>query len=169
MSHYQLVGPPGWVVGSELLTPHPDYFTTLLWRQLVGDRVLATNFSSPRQPALQDGVELSVWCAAPLTSPFGAGTVVLAYTVLVDTPVAVALPATLLGAASLRFSLTAPGGDLASDVVLLNGAPLSLGPGGALTEYPIGGELAPAAPVVTLEALSYGFMAFEAPIAACAG
>ena len=76
MSHYQLVGTPGWVVGSDLLTPHPDYFTTLLWRQNMGVRVLATRASAPAQPDLLDGVSLSVWCAAPTTSPVGAGTAV---------------------------------------------------------------------------------------------
>ena len=165
MSHYQLVGPPGWVVGSELLTPHPDYFTTLLWRQIVGDAVLATTVAGGA--AAQAGVELGVWCASE-TSPFGAGTVVMPYVNTLNVSVAISVPASLLGAATVRFSLTAPGGDLQADGMLLNGELLALNADGSLKDYPISGKLAPAAPQVTVEAFSYGFVAYEAPIGACA-
>ncbi len=41
MSHYQLVGPAGWThAAPELMVPHPDYFTTLLWRQVHAPNVL---------------------------------------------------------------------------------------------------------------------------------
>ena len=165
-SHYQLVGPPGWVVGSELLTPHPDYWTTLLWRQVVGTRVLAST-TSGGDDALRQGVTLSLWCAAEQTSPFGAGTVVMPYAVMGTSPVAVSVPASLLGAATVRFVLTAPGGDLQADEVLLNSEPLELNSDGSLKAYPISGILAPAAPQITLPGQSYGFVAFEAPIQAC--
>lgn len=42
-SHYMLVGPAGWTNGSsELLTPHPDYYTTILFRQLIGRHIFNT-------------------------------------------------------------------------------------------------------------------------------
>ena len=34
MSHYQLAGPPGWTNGSELLRPHPDWYTSVLFKQV---------------------------------------------------------------------------------------------------------------------------------------
>ena len=38
VSHYPLAGPPGWVssAANGPPTPHPDYFSTVLFRQLVG-------------------------------------------------------------------------------------------------------------------------------------
>jgi len=169
VSHYQLVGPPGWVVGSDLLTPHPDYFTTLLWRQLVGARVLAANTSAASVAGLLDAAELGVWCAAPATSPFGAGAVVLTYTLAFGaSDVAVALPPALAAAASARYFLSAPGDDLQSDALLLNGALLALGAGGALAAYPIAGRAAAAGAPLVLPHASYGFVAFDARVAACA-
>lgn len=41
-SQYALVGPPGWTSGPGLVPPSPDYFTTLLWKALMGTTVLAT-------------------------------------------------------------------------------------------------------------------------------
>eukprot|EP00045_Choanoeca_perplexa_P012712 m.140658 g.140658 ORF g.140658 m.140658 type:complete len:481 (+) comp16109_c0_seq2:142-1584(+) len=38
-SNYALLGPPGWTNGTNP-TPHPDFFTTLLWQQLAGDRAV---------------------------------------------------------------------------------------------------------------------------------
>ncbi len=75
-SNYMLVGPPGWTNGThETLTPHPDYYTTLLWRQLVGQRVLQTNVSGA-----VDYFFASAWCAAA-RAPYGAGgSIVLAFT-----------------------------------------------------------------------------------------
>ena len=45
-SNYQLAGPPGWVndtdAAKSTLTPHPDWYTTVLWKQLMGATALAT-------------------------------------------------------------------------------------------------------------------------------
>jgi heparanase 1 len=166
-SHYQLVGPPGWVVGSQLLTPHPDYWTTLLWRQLVGYSVLSTNVTGGAQ-SLLDSVDLSMWCAAPNTSPYGAGTIVMAFTVMsVDTDVTLTLPAALQSVAMSQYYLSAPNDDLQSDDILLNGQALQLGAGGALLEYPIKGKAVAAGSPLVLAKLSYGFIAFDSPAAAC--
>lgn len=166
-SHYQLVGPPGWVVGSQLLTPHPDYWTTLLWRQLVGYSVLSTNVTGGAQ-SLLDSVDLSMWCAAPNTSPYGAGTIVMAFTVMsVDTDVTLTLPVALQSVAMSQYYLSAPNDDLQSDDILLNGQALQLGAGGALLEYPIKGKVVAAGSPLVLAKLSYGFIAFDATAAAC--
>ena len=134
----------------------------------MGSRVLSTNATGGGQ-ALLDGSEFGFWCAAPQTSPFGAGTVVLAYAVMTgDADAALALPPTLLSAATARFVLSAPGADLQSDVVLLNDAPLALGAGGKLLAYPIAGRAVPGGQAVVLPRQSYGFVAFDAQVAACA-
>jgi heparanase len=167
-SHYQLVGPPGWVVGSQLLTPHPDYWTTLLWRQLVGYSVLNTNVTGGNQ-ALLDSVDLSLWCAAPNTSPYGSKTVILAFTVMsTDTDISITLPDILQTSEMTQYFLTAPNDDLQSDDIQLNGQTLTLGEGGKLLSYPIMGKTISAGQQsILLSKLSYGFIAFDTTIAAC--
>jgi hypothetical protein len=62
MSHYQLAGPPGWTTGSSLLTPHPDWFTSVLFKQLTGDTALAAAVTST-DPALDGNVLVYAWCS----------------------------------------------------------------------------------------------------------
>jgi len=166
-SHYQLVGPPGWVVGNELLTPHPDYWTTLLWRQLIGYSVLSTNVTGGPKPLL-DNVDLSMWCSAPNTSPYGSGNVVLAFTVMsTDIDVTINLPGNLQNAAMTLYYLSAPNDDLQSDDIQLNGQQLVLGANGSLLAYPIGGKTVAAGTPLILSRATYGFIAFDATAAAC--
>ena len=105
-SNYELVGPPGWTNGSpELLTPHPDYFTTLLWRQLVGTRVLSTSVSGSAD--LLETVEVNFWCSAKGTSPYGTGSVVLVFANLnVHNAVELTIPENLAASPSTRYILT---------------------------------------------------------------
>ena len=163
-SHYQLVGPPGWVVGSTLLTAHPDYFTTILWQQIVGNAVLTAHVTG--SSAARAGVELGIWCSAA-AAPFGAGRIVMPFANTLSETVIVALPAALSAADAMRHVLTAPDGDLQADAVLLNGQPLTLTADGELRQYPIPGAAAPAASTITLPAQSYGFVSFKATAAAC--
>ena len=76
VSHYPLAGMPGWrnrtVDG--IPTPHPDYFTALLWRQLVGDRVLSVKLNA--SDAVNETFAVHAWCA---TKEASAGGVVLVY------------------------------------------------------------------------------------------
>ena len=77
-SHYMLVGPAGWTNGThDTLTPHPDYFLTILWKQLVGRSLLHTQAAGSKS-ALQ-AVEAHAWCSSA-RAPYGAGTPVLAWT-----------------------------------------------------------------------------------------
>lgn len=43
-SSYALLDPPGWYTDGDQLTPNPDYFTTLLYRKLVGNARLKVEF-----------------------------------------------------------------------------------------------------------------------------
>jgi hypothetical protein len=167
-SNYALLGPPGWRGGGVPLgQPHPDYWVALLWKTLVGRRVLAS--------ALQVGgggggggeqqVDAHVWCAAG-----GGGGVVITYFALDVPPGAVlALPAGVAPAPRTEFVLTAPGGALAADGALLNGAPLVALESGEIPGWPAPGRRV-AAGAVALEPWSFGFMRLEAASApACVG
>ena len=72
MSHYQLLGPPGWTNNSASLTPHPDYFTSVLFKNLMGRRALHVQKQSAEPTA-----SFHVWCSNGAAAP--AGAVTLAY------------------------------------------------------------------------------------------
>jgi hypothetical protein len=171
-SNYMLVGPPGWVNGSaELLTPHPDYFTTLLWKQLVGRRVLVTGLTGDA-----DSFFASAWCASA-RAPYGdGGSVVVAWTNSASTLTTVALPRALARAAATSFLLSGSpspagdAGDLVSDEVWLNGQQLVINDDGTLPAYPFDGATQPPAATVDVPPYSYGFLVFDtsaADVPAC--
>jgi heparanase 1 len=173
MSHYMLVGPAGWTNGSHAaLTPHPDYYTALLWRQLVGRRVLNTSLAGADDYAFG-----SIWCAAS-GAPYGAGgSVVLAWTNSAPEALRVALPPVLASARFAAFTLTATAsgqagfGDLASDAAFLNGQLLAVDEAGVVQGYPFAAPSAPAADALTAPPFSYGFVVFDtaaADVPACA-
>jgi membrane-associated protein len=70
-SNYGLLGPPGWFSGP-LGQPHPDYFSLLLFKQLVGQRVLSSAFSAAAN--LSTVWDSHVFCAAS-----GGGAVALTF------------------------------------------------------------------------------------------
>ncbi len=79
-SQYTLFGPPGWINGSGLVSPtspHPDYFTALLWNKLMGKRVLTSSVAGDAT----GGFSAHVWCAAATAPGAGAGAVTVAYLV----------------------------------------------------------------------------------------
>lgn len=170
VSNYALIDPPGWTVGSRLLRPNPDYFTTILWKQLVGRRALAT--TAHGAPGDVAKFEANAWCASA-RSPYGAQSVVLAYAVFSATDVALALPPDLAAASSTQFILTATGSgtpyaSLQDATVYNNGRLMGVLPDGSLPAYPIDGASFGPAATVTLPAYSYGFLNFAATPAACA-
>ena len=158
-SHYQLLGPAGWTNGThDTLTPHPDYYTTLLFKQLVGTKVLATTASG--DATAEAGFAGQFWCAR------AAGSVVLAWANLGQADVALTLPAALAAAARTDFIMTATASgttmaDLQSDAVYLNGALLTVDDAGRLPAYPIAGAPAAAGSPLTAPKLGYGFAVFE--------
>ena len=76
-SNYQLAGPPGWVRDTDstqsTLSPHPDWYLTVLWKQIMGARVLGnvtvnnTAVGVADTPELTDmvpnNVSVQVWCS----------------------------------------------------------------------------------------------------------
>ena len=173
MSNYMLVGPPGWVNGSHsTLTPHPDYYTTLLWRQLIAQKVLTTTLNGEA-----DYFFASTWCATA-RAPYGnSGSVVVAFTNAASTSLTVSLPSQLSSAQSTVFLLTArsqPSSDFASlqeDTAFLNGVLLTVDDNGNLPSYPFIGVTANPSATVTLPPYSYGFYVFDttaADVPACA-
>ena len=154
-------GPPGWTNGThETLTPHPDYFTTLLWRQLVGMTVLNSSLTGNDTQFFA-----SAWCAGA-RAPYGAGgSVVVVYANLADRVQSVELPPVLAAAKHSSFQLTPAAApptfdDLRSDAMFLNGALLYVLADGSLPTFPFPGVSA--GPHATLETApySYGFIIF---------
>ena len=78
-SSYALAGDPGWVDGP--LTPNPDFFTSLLWKRLMGNRHLAVSLSVTRTAEVgtadDGGVRAFVTCARRQQQ--GGGGVALAF------------------------------------------------------------------------------------------
>lgn len=161
VSHYPLAGPPGWVNASRdgLPTPHPDYFTTLLWRQLVGATPLPSTLAAG--PSVNASLGLHAWCANDANAAalgYPAGSVAVAYINVGADDVALGLGGGLPASPRLEWLLTPPGGDLTADGVLLNGAPLGVDGGGAITLPVAGRAVQPGGPAPVLPAGSYGFL-----------
>ena len=141
----------------------PDYFVALLWRQLVGARVLASALDAP--PEVNSTAAVHAFCAGG--GPPGA--VVLAFINLADAPLDLALGGGLAAAPRVEFFLTAPGGNLTADAVLLNGAPLTVDAQGRLAQQPVPGRAVSAAGAPSLPPQSFGFIVLTAAAApACA-
>lgn len=164
-SNYMLLGPPGWTNGSnDLLTPHPDYYTTILFKQLVGSVVLETNQSGADQTDAAFAGQF--WCGRE------PNTVVLVLTNLGQADIQLTLPGNLAGASREDYMLTATASgttmaDLQSDSVFLNGALLTVDNSGKLPVYPFPGkELESGAPL-SVPALSYGFVKFYTSVPGC--
>jgi hypothetical protein len=60
MSHYQLVGTPGWTNGSLLMRPNPSWFTAAMFKQLVGTTTLSSSLSG--DAGLMAQVTVAAWC-----------------------------------------------------------------------------------------------------------
>ena len=170
MSHYMLLGPAGWTNGSHAtLTPHPDYYLTVLFRQLVGSVLLPSSLS----PDAPDTLDLHAWCSGP-RSPAGAGGVVVTYVNYNAKDAAVSLPPALASAPATLYSLTAtPSGTpeeyLASDVVYLNGVALTVDAAGNLPAYPIPGKAFTGGATLSIPGYSYGFVVFGGSFGVCTG
>lgn len=190
VSHYPLAGPPGWtnasVYGGPPL-PHPDYFTTLLFKGLVGNSVLNVTVGEA-----QGGLGVHAWCARQGASTT-AGAVTLLFVNVQGEPVTLALSTSTSSSAPpmavvprTEFILTAvptsqptsgePPAYLLSDELYLNSAasPLSLSPdgsppaswswpreaggGGGTAAYPPGRTVTDPSQPVVLPPWAYGFV-----------
>lgn len=55
------------------LAPHPDWFTSVLHKQLAGTAILSSDLTKSTDPSVKQNVAAHVWCAA--NAPSGAITI----------------------------------------------------------------------------------------------
>ena len=185
----QLLGSAGWVNSSADLSPHPDYFTALLYKTLVGRRALRVTRVTGDAAAIK-AASFHVWCAA------ATGGIALIFTNPSGDDVAVDISGVGVTAPRIEYTLTsssagyydslgrvgggvpltstpfAPPASMSSDTAYLNGDALVVGEDGVLPMWPIPGKSVPA-PTAAFVAppYSYGIVVYlmggsEAP-AAC--
>lgn len=154
-SHYQLLGPPGWHNDTAALEPHPDWWTSVLFRQLVGTDVYHILSTSPDHDARN--VTFSLWQDA-----VGTG-LVLIFTNPQNTSYEIAVnassPSPLSLSPRVEYVLTSAADPasplLQSDSIFLNGELLSIASDGTVPQ-PLQGR--PAKGTLTLAPFSYGFV-----------
>lgn len=140
------------------LAPAPDYWLLVLWKRLVGARVLSIA-TPPADPL----VRAYAFCGAR-----APGTVAVLLVHLGTAPACVDPP----GIADptqprLEYALTPTEGTVESPGAALNGgAPLALGAGGALP--PLEGKAVPAGAPIILAPLSVTIVEIRSSVAACA-
>lgn len=173
-SQYMLAGLPGWTNGT--LTPHPDYFTSVLWQQIVQKGMLNISWSS----SYQDNFGIHASCAN--SQYYGKGSIVLSYVNTGSNDVQLNFNQNSITQSSrTQFILASqaafetmrkknkrdddqihnsPPSSLTDDTIFLNGALLTVNNDGVLPQYPLPGQTVPASTPVTLPAYTYGFMVF---------
>ena len=152
-----LSGP--WPTGP--LVANPDFYTSILWKRLMGHRVLWSSLGAaavndqPGSPADDTGVRVYGACAADRS-----GQVVLAFINPASGPAAVALPAVLAAAPRTLWQLGsgAEDGRVDSRTMRLNGELLTNAD--AVNPGRMPGRADPPAGSLLLEPHTYGFVAF---------
>jgi hypothetical protein len=182
-SHYTLAGPPGWTNGS--LAPHPDWYTHVLWKQIMGSAALQANVSA--NVALSNSFAAHVWCTNS-ASGYPIGSVALAYVNFNDSDVTISMAGVAAAPRTeyvltptaeafelpvvqrlLKTNMGAPPPSLQNDQIYLNGQLLNVTADGLLPVYPVPGHVVsdPTQPIV-VPAYSYGFFVFSnSSIQAC--
>lgn len=147
------------------LQPLPDYFTTVLFKRLVGVAALATNVTSSN--GLVRGY---AFCARPQPSAASQGAVVMILMNMNNATaaqVAVSAPKAMAGPRH-DYLLTAPAASLTSSTVLLNGVALAVAADGQLPAMPPRVVPSTEASKVQLPPRSYGFFVWpQANAPAC--
>ena len=174
MSHYQLAGPPGWVSGGNLLTPHPDWFSTILWKQIMGTNVLNTTVTGSDT---SDFIA-HMWCTANTPGVvtlswlnFGGNDIALTVNGVNTVP---RIEYTLTSSPSsyhdfIKRSYTSswitnmdPPASLQQDTIFLNGGLLTVNSQGILPQYPIPGKtVTDPSQALAAPPYSYGFITFS--------
>jgi hypothetical protein len=159
-SGYTLAGPPGWVNSSlnGELNPHPDWFTLILFKQLVG-RMPLGNVSLEGDAAEIDDIDPHVWCGSK------KGTVVFVYSNGHGTDINLTSVSDVMLTPRTEYFLTAP--SMTADEIHLNGKLMTVGQDAMLPEYPIPGSVSTTTPIV-IPSNSYGFVVFNANLPGCA-
>ncbi len=133
------------LIDDATLAPRPDYWASLLWKRLMGDRVLATRV---------EGTSGSHLRAYAHVGPEGALTVLL---INLDPTRDASVTLPVLGARDrAEYAVTAP--ELFGQTVLLNGAALGLTAGGALPATAGVSARGGAHTPVVIHPLSYSFV-----------
>jgi hypothetical protein len=167
-SNYGLLGPPGWKNG-DIGSPHPDYFTALLFKHLVSTVVMNSSYMSNDDP---DGVELGVdvhaWCGR-----VGGGIVIMSYFNLLPHSINISLPTSATSNRRNEYIMTATANsvfsssfnkhsfppELYQNNVYLNGALLTVNADGSIPNWPIPGKAVPSSSLpINVPAFSYGFI-----------
>lgn len=140
------------------LGPTPDYWLLVLWKRLIGTRVVTVS-PPPPNPL----VRTYAFCG---TQP---GTLALVIVYLGTTPSCLQPPGLAKpGSQRTEYSLTPSDGTVTAVGVGLNGgAPLEFGPGGALPNMT--GISVPAVNPINLAPLSVTFVVFDTMADACLG
>jgi len=158
-SGYTLAGPPQWVNSSfGELNPHPDWFTMVLWKQLVGFMPLGNVALAGDGGEIND-IDPHVWCGSK------KGTVVFIYSSSHASDIHVTSVSGLMLTPRTEYFLTAP--SLTADEIHLNGKQMTVGADAMLPEYPIPGSVSTTTPLV-LPGNSYGFVVFNGNLPGCA-
>jgi len=179
VSQYMLIGPPGWVNGSAELKPHPDWYSTVLWKQLMGNSVL--NFKWGGDADASSNTTIHAWCTSKKFNQYKPGSVTISYVVGWGEPVTLAVPSlqslqprieyTLTSSAAEYFnpiSKAAPPNSIFDDAIYNNGELMTVDSNGLLPNYPIPGKTVNSANPPVLPPYSYGFIVFpNAGVAAC--
>ena len=173
-SQYTLFGPPGWINGSLVdgKSPHPDYYTSLFFRRLMGAQVLSSSVVGTASFAAH------VWCAATTAPGAGPGSVTVAYLNAVDAPTTFHVVGTdgVAYALSPRSEFILTGDSLTDSVIYLNAgsaatklersaARLRVNKDGTLPDsvaMPSGRLVADGATQLLVPPLSYGFIVLPA-------
>ena len=155
-SSYALLGPPGWSHGP-LGQPHPDYWVALLWKRLVGTRVLAASLQAAAP--LLERLDAHVWCAAG-----ASGSLVVSYFSMADASTPLALPPHVPATPRVEYVLTSTALD--SNDAYLNGVLLTAGDDGSVPA--MGGKAIPVGgAAISLPPWSYGFIVLQGAVPAC--
>lgn len=145
--------------------PNPDYWTLLVMKQLLSPWVLGAAVSGGGFNAT--GVQAWAWCNyAGATGPTG---VVVAVSNFNNASVTLDIALTAGGAVTAAevYVLQAPGDDLTSQTMLLNGEPIVMQPG--YHPPPLVGAPVPVGQPIVWPALSYGFVNLVGGGGVCAG
>jgi len=158
-SGYTLAGPPGWVSAMDgELNPHPDWYTMVLFKQLVGLMPLG-NISLSGDAGEIDDLEAHVWCGTK------KGSAVFVYSNGHGSNIHLTSVSGLMLTPRTEYILTAP--SLTADEIYLNGKLMTVGKDAMLPEYPISGSVSTTTPLV-LPSMSYGFVVFSGNVPGCA-
>lgn len=140
------------------LNPHPDWYTYILFKQVVGLIPLGSVSVSGNTSEIDD-IDPHVWCGSK------KGTVVFIYSNAHPTDIHLTSVSGITISPRTEYFLTAP--SLDADEIYLNGVQMTVGTDALLPQYPIPGNVVSTTPIV-IPAMSYGFIVFNADIPACA-